>query len=369
MRAAVLLAAVLALALSCESGGGDRFGDDTSGTDTGADGDADGDTDGDADGDSDSDADGDTDGDSDSDTDTDADGDTDTGTGSECVDMDSDWWCAELDCNDSDSSINPGVVEDGDNGLDDDCDGQTDEIVDTSGDGCSDAAKLIYLVDEDQTLYKFDPPAKTFQKIGTITCGASSPFSMAVTRDAVAYVLLSGGAIFEVSTADASCQATPYASGQNGFSTFGMGYATDGPNVTTEKLYVANGSQLAWLDTSWTNHVLGSISGDPELTGNGLGELWGFFPSSSPPHVSNIDKATGGLITTYPLPSLANTPSAWAFAYWGGAFYVFYESFSDASTNVYRVDAATGDMVTWMANTGKRIVGAGVSTCAPLVSK
>jgi hypothetical protein len=262
--------------------------------------------------------------------------------------------------------------EDGGNGGDADSDSDTD--TDTGGDsdgdgdsdGCSEAAKKIYLVDSDQTLYKFDPPAKVFEKIGTITCGASSPFSMAVTRDAVAYVLLSGGAIFQVSTADASCQATPYQSGQSGFSTFGMGFATDGANVTTEKLYIANSSQLAWLDTSWKVNILGAITGDPELTGNGLGELWGFFPTAAKPHVSNIDKASGGLIATYPLPNyITNSPSAWAFAYWGGAFYIFYESDTDTSTQVYKVDAASGQTEVWMADTGKRIVGAGVSTCAP----
>ncbi|MDD5307684.1 MAG: hypothetical protein PHU25_10230 [Deltaproteobacteria bacterium] len=251
-------------------------------------------------------------------------------------------------------------------GGDADSDGDADTDTDTDSDGCSEAAKKIYLVDSDQTLYKLDPPTKIFEKIGTITCGASSPFSMAVTRDAVAYVLLSGGAIFEVSTSDAACKATPYQSGQNGFSTFGMGYATDGPDVTTEKLYVANSSQLAWLDPAWKINVLGPIAGDPELTGNGLGELWGFFPTASQPHVSNIDKTSGGLIATYPLPAyITNSPSAWAFAYWGGAFYIFYESSSDTSTQVYRVDAANGQTEVWMADTGKRIVGAGVSTCAP----
>jgi len=95
---------------------------------------SDSDTDTDTDGDTDTDTDGDTDTDADTDTDIDADtdGDTDSGTGTgsdtSCEDLDSDWWCAEFDCNDSDSSINPGMDEDTDNGVDDDCDGETDEL-------------------------------------------------------------------------------------------------------------------------------------------------------------------------------------------------------------------------------------------------
>jgi hypothetical protein len=261
-----------------------------------------------------------------------------------------------------DAARDPGGDADADGDTDTDTDGDTD--ADT--DGCSEAAKVIYVVDSDNSLYRFDPPSKLFELIGTVDCGnASSPYSMAVTRDAVAYVLFQNGDIFEVSTADASCTATPYLTGQSGFSIFGMGFASDGEGSVEETLYVADSYSLATIGDDWILSVVGAISGDPELTGNGLGELWGFFPTAATPHVSRIDKATAALATTYPMADLSNSASAWAFAYWGAAFYVFYESALDTSTNVYKVDAASGAVETYIAATGKRIVGAGVSTCAP----
>jgi hypothetical protein len=250
---------------------------------------------------------------------------------------------------------------DADTDTDTDTDGDTD-----ADDGCSDAAKVVYVVDSDNTLYTFDPPTKAFEVVGVVNCGnGSSPYSMAVTREAVAYVLFQNGDIFEVSTADASCTATPYVTGQAGFGVFGMGYASDGEGSTEETLYVANDASLASIGDDWIIGVIGSIGGDPELTGNGLGELWGFFPSAATPHVSRIDKGNGSLLTTYPMTDLSNSPSAWAFAYWGAAFYVFYESALDLSTNVYKVGAESGAVELYIPDSGKRIVGAGVSTCAP----
>jgi hypothetical protein len=256
---------------------------------------------------------------------------------------------------------------DGDSDADGDTDADTDTDTDSdTDDDCSEASKVVYVVDSDNSLYTFDPPTGEFGLIGTVDCGnLSSPFSMAVTRDAVAYVLFQNGDIFEVSTADATCTATPYVTGQSGFSVFGMGFATDSADTTAETLYIADSASLATIDGDWNVGIVGSITGDPELTGNGLGELWGFFPTATTPHVSQIDKANGSLVTTYPMADLSNSASAWAFAYWGAAFYVFYESGLDTSTNVYKVDADSGAVETYIPNSGKRIVGAGVSTCAP----
>jgi hypothetical protein len=271
------------------------------------------------------------------------------------------------------ASLLPSCGDDGarDTGSDGDSDGDGDTDADgdsdsDTDDGCSEASKVVYVVDSDNSLYTFDPPTGEFGLIGTVDCGnLSSPFSMAVTRDAVAYVLFQNGDIFEVSTSDATCTATPYVTGQSGFSVFGMGFATDGADTTAETLYIADSASLATIDDDWIVGIVGSIAGDPELTGNGLGELWGFFPTAATPHVSQIDKANGSLVTTYPMSGLSSDASAWAFAYWGAAFYVFYESILDTSTYVYKVDAESGAVETYISDSGKRIVGAGVSTCAP----
>ena len=130
-------------------------------------------------------------------------------------------------------------------------------------------------------------------------------------------------------------------------------------------LFIASSSELARIDENWQITQIGNITGFPELTGNGLGELWGFFPEADPVHVSRIDKTNASLTQTHQLPQLESSASAWAFAFWGGDFYIFYESGSDSSTNVYKVIGSSGQMEDWIPNSGKRIVGAGVSTCAP----
>lgn len=241
-----------------------------------------------------------------------------------------------------------------------------------SDDDCIESVKHIYLLDADANLYKFYPPDKEFQHIATIDCSAgpnASPYSMAIARDGTAYVLynaLGCVGIYPVSIITGACgQKTAFSCGTEGFRTFGMGFVTLTANSTIEDLYIGNSSQLAILDhEDWEIDIMGELSGNPEFTGNGKGELWGFFTTTTPPRVSRLDKNTGRLLETWKLPKLSVYPSAWAFAFWGGSFYIFYAALMQTSTNVYRVE--DGVMETYMINTGKRIVGAGVSTCAPL---
>lgn len=248
-------------------------------------------------------------------------------------------------------------------------------------DGCSDSAKLVYVVDQDETLYSFDVPSLKFTAVGQLACKASfgaTPFSMSVDRSATAWVLYSSGEMFQVSTKDASCQATSHQVGQAGLENFGMGFASNSSGSTDETLYVAGGSASNAGTASTSKFAkmtvpalsattLGTVQGWPELTGTGKGELWGFFPSASvTPRVAQLDKVTGADGTVYPLDALSGTPSAWAFAFWGGNFYVFLQKASDSSTSVYKVDGTTGVLTTALSDTGKTIVGAGVSTCAPI---
>jgi hypothetical protein len=125
---------------------------------------------------------------------------------------------------------------------------------------------------------------------------------------------------------------------------------------------------LATLDTtSMSSKNVGMVSGWPELTGNSNAELWGWFPDPSNPTVQKLDKTTGNAITTFKLDSLAGNPMDWAFAFWGGDYWVFLERDTDGATIVYQIDGTAGT-VTSMTNTNTRsIVGAGVSTCAPVV--
>jgi len=247
---------------------------------------------------------------------------------------------------------------------------------------CSESAKLIYLVDENNDFLSFKPDSLTFTRIGTLSCPAAfgaAPFSMSIDRSATAWVVYDSGQLFRVSTQDASCQATTFNAGQQGVYQFGMGFVSNSAGSNDETLYIANDVQqgdslptavqigtLSFPDLTVTSK--GTVSGVPELTGTGDGKLWGFFPSSTiTPNVALLDKNTGMPSTSFALPGLQGQPIDWAFAFWGGDFWVFLRRDTDPSTRVYRINSSTGAMQVALPSTGRSIVGAGVSTCAPVI--
>ena len=252
-----------------------------------------------------------------------------------------------------------------------------------SGAGCSEAAKLVYVVSQENDLYSFDPDKLAFAKVGPLTCpatGGSTPFSMAVDRNGIAWVDYDNGQLFKVSTADASCTGTSFVP-QQGFQTFGMGFSTNAPGTTAETLFVcgfhfANGIDqglgLARLDTtSLAIAPLGTFTGGlhghcGELTGTGDAKLYGFF-EGSPAMLADIDKSTTATPSPHALGSLQlSTDSAYAFSFWGGDFWFYSASAANTSSQVTRYKAATdGSVSVVMPSVGFTIVGAGVSTCAP----
>ncbi|MDB4960168.1 MAG: hypothetical protein JWP01_167 [Myxococcales bacterium] len=245
-------------------------------------------------------------------------------------------------------------------------------------DTCSDASKLVYVVDENNKLSKFDPMTKTFTDIGNLSCPAgflATPFSMSIDRDTNAWVLYSDGDVYKVNTTTLACTATSWST-QLGLQQFGMGFSTEVAGGTTDKLFVAGGSgpdaptsTLATLDTtSMSAMSKGTVTGWPELTGTGSAELWGFFPSASGARIEKLNKANGAALTTFTLPgTLSGQPMAWAFAAWGGDFWIFLMKGSETQTTVYQIHGANGQLKGMTAAPGRRIVGAGVSTCAPTV--
>lgn len=259
-------------------------------------------------------------------------------------------------------------------------------------DGCTDAARLIYVLSAENDLYSFQPMEKKFTKIGALGCSANGmlPNSMAVDRDAVAYVNYvasddfgrdTAGAIYKVSTTDASCTKTDIAL-PSGFFRIGMGFATDGASSKTETLYVAStgqqgmgsGQGLGKIDlTSNTLVKLGQFSGalsgqSAELTGTGDARLFAFF-TTSPVKVAEIDK-TSGATSNVTTMSGVETPVAWAFSFWGGDLWLYTAPGAldpSRTTNVTHYTMATGDIdAMYMTNVGFLVVGAGVSTCAPV---
>jgi hypothetical protein len=265
----------------------------------------------------------------------------------------------------------------------------------TGGSGCTEAATLVYVLSTDNDLYSFNPLQKAFKKIGPLGCNTSMfPNSMAVDRDAVAYVnyvesdpVVGGdtaGAVFKVSTSDASCTPTPIKLISNWFR-LGMGFTSDTAMGSSEMLYVTgtgdvgggNSPGLGRIDLTTNSLVTvgqftGALSGQSaELTGTGDARLFGFF-TTTPVQVAEIDKVNnpGAIIKTTKLPKV-ETPAAWAFSFWGGDFYLYTAPDPTLNpgrtTNVsrYRPSDGTTDAA-YMTNIGFTIVGAGVSTCAPV---
>jgi hypothetical protein len=254
------------------------------------------------------------------------------------------------------------------------------------GDNCSDESKLIYVVDSNYVLLNFDPSTKTFTTIGNLSCpnpgldeqgSPATPFSMGVDRTPSAWVLYNSGKLFKVNVETAACQPTSW-TGPSNLKAFGMGFSSDVAGGTTETLYVTGGgsftdvltetSTFASINTtSLTSTQLGSVRGSPELTGTGSAELWGFFPTEATPRVEKINKLTGAPLQTFNVPTLRGTPRAWAFAFWGGDFWVFLMKGSEANTSVYQISGTDGSIKSTTNAPGRTIVGAGVSTCAPIV--
>jgi hypothetical protein len=301
----------------------------------------------------------------------------------------------------------PGVCQ-GDNVYECNPDGTIGEFVETcqfeqcSRGSCGDdecgaaGVELIYVVDVNYNLASFDPANNnTFTFIGPLSCPAgpswpdwgsptATPFSMSVDRNATAWVLYTSGEIFHVSTQDASCQATNFVPGQQGFELFGMGFVVDEQGGNTEKLYVSGGpaidlstgaSDLAFIDpaTMALTSVAPLPSGEysPELTGTGNAELYGYYPGSLQTRVSRFNRATGVAEQSWNLPSLNGSVSAWAFAHWGGRFYIFVTTLDDITfeerREVWLLDPVTGNASLLLSNIPYVIVGAGVSTCAPVI--
>jgi len=243
--------------------------------------------------------------------------------------------------------------------------------------------ELIYVVDNKATLYSFDPkklPGDPFHRIAALACETTStPNSMAVDRVGIAWLGYHDGRVHRASIIDGRCSASG-AVPRGAPETFGMGFVTDGPKATTEKLFVAgdagtgNGKVLATLDTSasparWMPVAALTFGGyHPELTGTGDGRVFAYFPSPGRGFIQELDRATAKPIgTRWTLEAKANHVSAYAFAHWGGVFYVF--TTADGNSAVHAVHMKNGKQEMVIEDLPMVIVGAGVSTCAPLLER
>ncbi|HRI68925.1 MAG TPA: hypothetical protein PK156_32065 [Polyangium sp.] len=242
--------------------------------------------------------------------------------------------------------------------------------------GCTDVATLVYVLTADNDLYSFDPPARAFTRIGTINCNTTlTPNSMAIDRSGRAWVnyfdSFGQGEIWKVNVRDASCEAAPTVILPPDWAQVGMGFAVDFTRMGDDTLFIdsLSGNGLAKIDANMVVPIAdftpATFSGSvAELTGTGDGRLYGYF-QTSPVYVAQINKSTAAVTNAVAITGL-NTPDAYAFSFWGGSFYLYAASIG-SNSRVTKYDPATGVINNnYILDTGMQIVGAGVSTCAPV---
>jgi hypothetical protein len=250
-------------------------------------------------------------------------------------------------------------------------------------DGCSEEAKLVYVLSLEGDLYSFAPAAKKFTKIAPLKCGSGgadlTPISMAVDRKATAWVNMRDSfgqgedTLYRVDTKTGACTPSTI-TGQMG----GMGFSTNSGSMDQETLYVIGAGTTpttgALLKVDFVKQKLVQIANlrepvDLELTGTGDGRLYGFL-IDTPLALAQIDKSTTAFSSRVTL-SQVQRPLApmFAFSFWGGDFY-FYTATSQSpssTTTVARYRPGDGSIDNaYMKSIGFHIVGAGVSTCAPI---
>ena len=244
----------------------------------------------------------------------------------------------------------------------------------------------IYLLSDTGAIWSLDPSDNSFTFITNVECGGmTDTFSMGVSRKGRAWVQYVSGDLYTVDLKDpgSACKDPGFIPGDPKFPNFGMAFVTNDASDHCDKLYAHSGispelegpgvGALGVIDPQTL--VLGEIATIDhawgELTGTGDGRLFAFQGYENT-WIREYDKATGEALGTWPLPGLAS-PGAFAFAYWGGDFYLFVTAPEDfiGPSQVLHLDFDGSDgngvaLTTLIPAAPIRVVGAGVSTCAPL---
>lgn len=261
-----------------------------------------------------------------------------------------------------------------------------------SGDGgtaecpCSPTTDRIYVLGVNGDFAAFDPAALTFTDLGRPCVGAA--FSMAVDRTGFAWMMENSGDIQRLDLSNpANCEDPGYVPD---FGQAGMAFVSNSAADPCDRLYLhstaitGGNGELGVVDpASLAVSSLGATGYSAvELTGTGDGRLFGFAmplglggPVSQPTIVA-LDKATATVLETHGVPEIQST-GYFAFAFYGGDFYIFHDSNPNMSNTQTSVSSVT--RVDWDESEGPGrtattlvqeapllVVGAGVSTCAPL---
>jgi hypothetical protein len=242
----------------------------------------------------------------------------------------------------------------------------------------------IFVLSKQAVLWKFFPDTNQFTMLGPVGCGLPpSTFSMGVDREGFAWVQFSDMQIRKVDVTDTSnCVDPGFVPLQQGIESFGMAFVSNSASDKCDRIFgnhyngVAQGSEVSEFFSidpdSLGVSVLGySDYGLAEVTGTGDGRAF-LFAGPDPSDLVWVDRDSGATLEVTPLPGV-KTGGGFAFAFFAGDFYFFTDAESDMTSEVTHLDYDDSDMngvkdlEVVVQDAPLRIVGAGVSTCAPVV--
>ena len=240
----------------------------------------------------------------------------------------------------------------------------------------------IFVLAQDAALWKYFPEDNSLVMLGVPQCDLPpSTFSMAVDRAGFAWLQYASGELRKVAVSDLdNCIDPGFVPIQQGIFNFGMAFVSNSESDKCDRIY---GDEYNGISEGDDVSVFFSIDpvtqkimplgtsdfGTAEVTGTGDGRVFLFAPAALSKLVE-IDKATGDTISSIPLPGIT-AGSGWAFAFFAGDFYFFTDGENDGASEVTHIDYDDSnndgkqEITVVIDDAPLRVVGAGVSTCAP----
>ena len=242
----------------------------------------------------------------------------------------------------------------------------------------------IFVLSKTAQLWKYFPVKNELKMLGVVDCGLPpSTFSMGVDREGFAWVQFSDQQIRKVDITDVSkCSDPGFVPGQDGITNFGMAFVSNSAQDPCDRLhgnhynFKAEGDKVAEFfsvdpDTLNLMQLGKSDYGLAEVGGTGDGRAF-LFAGPDPSRLVEVDKNSGATKSVLLLPGV-KTGGGFAFAFFAGDFYFFTDAESDNTSEVTHLDFDDSDknglqdLKVVLQDAPIRIVGAGVSTCAPLI--
>lgn len=241
----------------------------------------------------------------------------------------------------------------------------------------------IFLLSEDGEIWTFDPRTLSFDYVATACRGWDSPFSMAVSRKARAWIQYDAGKVLTLDLKDpnAACLDPGFDPPDTNYEQFGMAFVPDGAGQACDRMYVHSrlsgddrgrgGGRLGVVDpnTLELTDIAGVQYNRGDLAAMADGRLFS-FAGGDPWMLNEYDKRTGALVGDRHLKDFDDLTVARAMVAWHGYLYIFTTSEWSDCTYVHKYDIdgldGHGEVLTTLTNDAPiTIVGAGVATCAP----